>query len=166
MMQAQAARAPTVSPASMQFTPMRDGDLDQVAQVESTLYDFPWTRLNFADSLAAGYCCRVLRVDGAFAAYAVMMCVLDEAHLLNITVARDMQRRGLGRQMLDHLACEASTYGAERMFLEVRPSNLAARAMYDAAGFQAIGRRPRYYPALDGREDAIVMSAELAGWVS
>lgn len=151
----------TGSSAGQMFAPMRESDLDEVAQVESTLYDFPWTRLNFADSLSAGYCCRVMRIDGTLVAYAVMMCVLDEAHLLNITVTRDMQRRGFGRTMLAHLAREALTYRAERMFLEVRASNLAARAMYDAAAFQPIGRRPRYYPALDGREDAIVMSAEL-----
>lgn len=143
------------------FAPMRDSDLDEVARLEGTLYDFPWTRLNFADSLTAGYCCRVLYQNDVLAAYAVMMCVLDEAHLLNLSVAGPLQRRGLGRTMLNHLAREAVTYGAERMFLEVRPSNTAARAMYDAAAFHPIGRRPRYYPALDGREDAIVMSAEL-----
>jgi ribosomal-protein-alanine N-acetyltransferase len=53
------------------------------------------------------------------------------------------------------------SHGAARMFLEVRPSNVAARALYERTGFQPIGRRPRYYPARDGREDAIVMSAEL-----
>lgn len=147
--------------AQRAFAPMRESDLDEVALLESALYDFPWTRVNFADSLIAGYCCRVLFQDGVLVAYAVMMCVLDEAHLLNLSVAGPMQRRGLGRLMLDHLAREAALYGAERMFLEVRPSNVAARAMYDAAAFQPIGRRPRYYPALDGREDAIVMSAEL-----
>ena len=146
------------------FAPMRDELLDEVAEIEGTLCDFPWTRLNFADSLTAGYCCRVLRREGELAAYAVMMCVLDEAHLLNISVVRGLQRHGLGRRMLDHLVHEAKGYGAERMFLEVRPSNVAARAMYDRAGFSPIGRRPGYYPALDGREDAIVMSAELDGW--
>jgi len=160
-MQMQAFPISAESSAGQVFAPMRDSDLDEVAQIERTLYDFPWTRLNFADSLSAGYCCRVMRIDGVLVAYAVMMCVLDEAHLLNITVTQDMQRRGFGRAMLAHLAREALTYGAERMFLEVRPSNVAARAMYDAAAFQPIGRRPRYYPALDGREDAIVMSAEL-----
>lgn len=149
------------------FAPMRESDLDAVADAERTLYDFPWTHLNFADSLSAGYCCRVMRVDGALAAYAVMMCVLDEAHLLNISVVTGLQRRGLGRLMLHHLAHEAITYGALRMFLEVRPSNAAARAMYESERFQPIGRRPRYYPALDGREDAIVMSAELdERWLS
>jgi ribosomal-protein-alanine N-acetyltransferase len=160
-----AASLPAAAPGQRALAPMRESDLEEVARLESTLYDFPWTRTNFADSLIAGYCCRVLHQDGTLVAYAVMMCVLDEAHLLNLSVAGAMQRRGLGRLMLDHLAREAALYGAERMFLEVRPSNAAARAMYDAATFQPIGRRPRYYPALDGREDAIVMSAELGeGW--
>lgn len=160
-MQMQALRIPSEKAAGHVFAPMRESDLDEVAQLERTLHDFPWTHLNFADSLSAGYCCRVMRIDGVLVSYSVMMCVLDEAHLLNITVAGDLQRRGLGREMLTHLVREALTYGAERMFLEVRPSNLAARAMYESAAFQPIGRRPRYYPALDGREDAIVMSAEL-----
>ena len=160
MMRAQAWPARDDRP-TLSFSPMRDEHLDEVADIERTLYDFPWSRLNFADSLSAGYCCRVLRQGDALAAYAVMMCVLDEAHLLNISVVRGLQRHGLGRRMLDHLVHEARGYGAERMFLEVRPSNLAARTMYDHAGFSPIGRRPRYYPALDGREDAIVMSAEL-----
>jgi [ribosomal protein S18]-alanine N-acetyltransferase len=151
---------PDAGPGSL-FAPMRDSDLDEVERVERTLYDFPWSRLNFADSMVAGYCCRVLWRNDELVSYAVMMCVLDEAHLLNISVARAVQRHGVGRQMLRHLASEAMGYGALRMFLEVRPSNAAARAMYDTAGFQAIGRRPRYYPALEGREDAIVMSVEL-----
>lgn len=160
-MQTHAMPMPAAGDATRVFAPMRESDLDEVARQESTLYDFPWTRLNFADSLVAGYCCRVFYQDGVLVAYAVMMCVLDEAHLLNLSVVRDRQRQGLGRLMLDHLAHEAAVYGVERMFLEVRPSNVAARAMYDAAAFQPIGRRPRYYPALDGREDAIIMSAEL-----
>jgi [ribosomal protein S18]-alanine N-acetyltransferase len=154
------AAQPDAGPGSP-FAPMRDSDLDEVESIERTLYDFPWSRLNFADSMAAGYCCRVLRQNDGLVSYAVMMCVLDEAHLLNISVARNVQRCGVGWRMLRHLAREAMGYGALRMFLEVRPSNAAARAMYDTAGFQAIGRRPRYYPALDGREDAIVMSVEL-----
>lgn len=148
------------------FSPMRDEDLDLVAAMERTLFDFPWTRTNFADSLAAGYCCRIMRQGRDMAGYAVMMCVLDEAHLLNLSVARTYQRHGLGWRLLGHLGREASSHGAHRLFLEVRPSNQAARRLYDKAGFQAIGRRPSYYPAQDGREDAIVMSAELCeGWL-
>ena len=76
-MQMQTLPVSDESHAGQVFAPMRESDLDEVAQVESTLYDFPWTRLNFADSLSAGYCCRVMRIDGALVAYAVMMCVLD-----------------------------------------------------------------------------------------
>lgn len=151
--------ASLASTAVTAFAPMREQDLDEVARVERTLFDFPWTRTNFADSLAAGYLCRVLWQGRALAGYAVMMCVLDEAHLLNISVATEFQRRRLGWRLLGHLGREAASHGAARMFLEVRPSNAAGRAMYHRAGFQPIGRRPAYYPALDGREDAIVMSA-------
>lgn len=148
------------------FSPMRGEDLDQVARIEATLFDFPWTRMNFADSLAAGYCCRVMWQGREMAGYAVTMCVLDEAHLLNISVAQPFQRQGLGWRLLGHLGREAAGHGANRLFLEVRPSNHAGRAMYERAGFQAIGRRPRYYPARDGREDAIVMSADIdEGWL-
>ena len=153
--------ASLASAAVTAFAPMREQDLDEVARVERTLFDFPWTRTNFADSLAAGYLCRVLWQGRALAGYAVMMCVLDEAHLLNISVAAEFQRRGLGWRLLGHLGREAAGHGAARMFLEVRPSNAAGRAMYHRAGFQPIGRRPAYYPALDGREDAIVMSADI-----
>lgn len=148
------------------FAPMREEDLDDVARIEKTLFDFPWTRTNFADSMAAGYCCRVMWQGHDMAGYAVLMAVLDESHLLNISVARPFQRHGLGWRLLGHMGREAAGYGARHLFLEVRPSNEAARLMYDRAGFQAIGRRPRYYPALDGREDAIVMSADIdEGWL-
>lgn len=153
-------------PAVLAFAPMREQDLDTVAAIERTLFDFPWTRTNFADSMAAGYLCRVMWRGRDMAGYAVMMCVLDEAHLLNISVARDHQRQGLGWRLLRHLGREACQHGAERMFLEVRPSNDAARNLYAGAGFQAIGRRPRYYPSLDGREDAIIMTADIhAEWL-
>lgn len=143
------------------FEPMEASELTQVARMEATLCDFPWSWLNFSDSLAAGYSCWVLRISGELVGYAVMMLVLDEAHLLNIGIAKSMQGQGWGRQLLLHLKQVARRHGARRMFLEVRPSNHAARWLYDHDGFQAIGRRPGYYQALTGREDAIVMSAEL-----
>ncbi|WP_018410575.1 ribosomal protein S18-alanine N-acetyltransferase [Methyloversatilis thermotolerans] len=153
--------------AVLTFTPMREQDLDTVAAIERTLFDFPWSRTNFADSIAAGYLCRVMWHGHDMAGYAVMMCVLDEAHLLNISVASGFQRRGLGWRLLRHLGREACQHGAERLFLEVRPSNDAARALYARAGFGTIGRRPRYYPAHEGREDAIIMTADIDGdWLS
>ena len=88
-----AASVQPAAEARRAFAPMRESDLDEVARLESTLYDFPWTRVNFADSLIAGYCCRVLYQDGVLVAYAVMMCVLDEAHLRAGAAVHDAAHR-------------------------------------------------------------------------
>lgn len=141
---------------------MTEGDLDWVVENELELHAFPWTRGNFADSLGAGYLAQVLRQGGERVAYAVMMLVLDEAHLLNLSVVRSRQGLGLGRAMLEQLFAMAREHGAVQLFLEVRPSNVAARALYLSSGCEPVGRRNRYYPAADGgREDAILMRAAL-----
>lgn len=148
--------------AGLSLDPMTEQDLDWVVGHETQLHTFPWTLGNFADSLGAGYVARVLRQDGVPVGYAVMMLVLDEAHLLNLSVIRARQRGGLGREMLERLFELARRHGAKQLFLEVRPSNLPALALYRACGCEAVGRRKRYYPTEDGeREDAILMRAAL-----
>lgn len=143
--------------SGLDFSPMTEDDLDWVVENERELHAFPWTRGNFADALRAGYSAWLLRAEGRACAYAVMMEVLDEAHLLNISVARGAQRRGLGAAMLAYVADDARRRGASQLFLEVRPSNTPALALYERMGFEAVGRRRGYYPAPGGREDAIVM---------
>lgn len=144
------------------LTPMTELDLDWVVENEAELHAFPWTRGNFVDSLVAGYGAWILRDAAQPVAYAVMLTVVDEAHLLNISVARSAQRAGVGGRLLRQLFDEARERGASQLFLEVRPSNEAAIALYDRHGFEPIGRRRGYYPARDGgREDAIVMRREL-----
>jgi len=145
---------------SLRFMPMAEHDLDWVVEQEVALHRFPWSLKNFADSLAAGYGCWLMYDVGVPVGYAIMLGVLDEAHLLNISVARAAQRRGLGSRLLEHLLSSAQRSGIRRFFLEVRPSNLSALALYQRAGFVEIGRRKGYYPSPDGREDAIVMRFE------
>lgn len=141
---------------------MVDEDLDWVAAQEQLLHAFPWSRGNFSDSLGAGYLAYVLRSGKEPVAYAVMMTALDEAHLLNISVTRALQGRGIGFDFLRRLADEARGSGAAQMYLEVRPSNAAAVHLYHKAGFEKVGLRKRYYPAADGgREDAILMRVQL-----
>lgn len=151
----------TAAVASVAFVPMAESDLGWVAEQDRVLYPFPWAAQNFSDSMAAGYSCWLMQADGEPAGYAVLMMVLDEAHILNISVAADCQRQGLGRRLLDHLGDVARTVGGRQMFLEVRPSNAAALALYARAGFETIGRRKGYYPAAGGREDALVMRLPL-----
>lgn len=143
------------------YRAMTADDLDAVAAVERRTYPFPWTRGNFADSLAAGHGALLALEHGQMAGYAVMMQVLDEVHLLNITVLPELQRNGRGSAMLNELFDRARAQAVTRMLLEVRPGNLAGRALYRRHGFLEIGRRRGYYPAHEGREDAIVMAREL-----
>ena len=141
--------------------PMRADDLDAVMAIELRAYPFPWTRGIFEDCLRAGYPAWVL-VDGeVIDGYGVLSIAAGEAHVLNLCVDPRVQGRGHGRRLLHALLHLARGRGAQRLFLEVRPSNRGAIALYHAEGFNEIGRRPRYYPAHGGREDAIVMAMEL-----
>jgi len=141
--------------------PLLPGDLDHVLRIERTIYDHPWTLGNFRDSLHAGYSCWLLECAGYPAGYGVLMLGVEEAHLLNLSIARAWQRRGLGRYLLHHFVAIARDADAHCIFLEVRPRNDAARALYAQAGFRDLYVRSGYYPAAHGREDAILMGLDL-----
>ncbi len=141
--------------------PMREADLEDVMAIELRAYPFPWTRGIFRDCLVAGYPALLLIEHGLPIGYGVVSVAVDEAHILNVCVAPERQGRGLGRYLLRALVQCARERRAERVFLEVRPSNPHAITLYHSEGFNEIGRRPRYYPSHDGREDAIVMAIEL-----
>ncbi|HMA87471.1 MAG TPA: ribosomal protein S18-alanine N-acetyltransferase [Burkholderiales bacterium] len=141
--------------------PMREADLAEVAAAESEIYTHPWSRGNFADSLRARYQCYTLRRGADLVGYFVLMVAAGEAHLLNLSVAAAHQRRGHGSALLADLMRLARELGARTLFLEVRPSNLGAQALYRRFGFRRIGLRRGYYPAQGGREDALVLSVAL-----
>jgi ribosomal-protein-alanine N-acetyltransferase len=141
--------------------PMLTEDVDPVIDIERTIYEHPWTPGNFRDSLQAGYSCWMLECGPELAGYGVLMMGVDEAHLLNISVAAPWQRRGLGRHLLQHFIGIAREAQAGTIFLEVRPTNAAARALYKDTGFRELYVRAGYYPAKHGREDAILMGLEL-----
>ncbi len=144
-------------------SPMAAGDVDEVFALECSVFPHPWSRANFADSIASGYDAWTLReADGVLAGYFLLMYALDEAHLLDVALAVRRQRQGLGRQLLDAIVERAREQGMASVLLEVRPSNERARQVYERYGFSEIGRRKAYYPAHEGkREDAIVMRFEL-----
>jgi [ribosomal protein S18]-alanine N-acetyltransferase len=156
---------------NLQLRPMQMYDLDTIMQIEPTIYTHPWTRGNFSDSLNSGYSAWVLEdtslgKTSEMIGYALMMRVLDEAHLLNLSIAKTQQKRGLGRYLLEHMLKIAKTHKATNMFLEVRPSNISAIALYENMGFCEISVRRGYYPAdpkisETGREDAILMGLAL-----
>jgi ribosomal-protein-alanine N-acetyltransferase len=148
------------SPAGT-LRPMREDDLDAVHAVEIRAYEFPWTVGIFRDCLRADYPAWLLQQGGEVVGYFLMSIAAGEAHVLNICIDPARQGRGHGRHLLRAMMHVARGRGAERVFLEVRPSNAGAIALYHSEGFNEIGRRPRYYPARDGREDALVMAIEL-----
>ena len=148
--------------------PMTVADLDAVMALEVAVYSFPWTRGNFVDSLAAGYRARLLRSadESRLVGYCVAMAGAGEMHLLNITVAPDFQRRGHARRLLADLLQDCRRLALDRLWLEVRESNVGARAAYARLGFRPMGLRPGYYPAMHGRrEQAVVMSLDVGGSV-
>lgn len=136
--------------------------LDELLAVEQQAYPHPWTRGNFIDSLASGYQMQLLMGGEQLLGYFVAMPGVDEAHLLNLTVAPKFQRQGWAQVLLDALLLWARGCHFQWLWLEVRASNLRARHVYEKFGFQRVGERKRYYPT-DGsvREDAIVMSRAL-----
>lgn len=141
----------------VEMLPMNASDLDEIVAIETLVYPFPWSRGNFADSLAAGYSAWVCRVGGELIGYVVVMMAVDEAHLLNISVAVAHQGRGFGARLLRHAMQVARRLGGRTLLLEVRPSNTAALDLYKHFGFVRIGVRKAYYPAREGREDALVL---------
>lgn len=141
--------------------PMRQADVDVVAAIEQRAYVFAWTSGIFRDCLRAGHQSWVMEAGDAILGYAVLSVAAGEAHLLNICIAPEYQGRGHGRRLLKRMIDLARWHLADRIFLEVRPSNPSAIALYTSEGFNEIGQRPNYYPASNGREDAIVMAMEL-----
>lgn len=136
-------------------------DLDTIMQIEPTIYSHPWSRGNFSDSLKSSYPAFVLEQDGEMIGYSLMMMVLDEAHLLNLSVAKPQQKKGLGRLLLEYMINHARQLKAANMFLEVRTSNVSAIALYENIGFNEMAIRRGYYPAHHGREDAVLMGLAL-----
>lgn len=136
-------------------------DLDVIMSIEPEVYTHPWSRGNFSDSLNAGYSCWVYEENEVVFGYTVLMLVMDEAHLLNLSIAKPYQGQGLGGDLLEHMLQTARTHGAKNIFLEVRPSNMEAVGLYESIGFNEMAIRRNYYPAKNGREDAILMGMAL-----
>ncbi len=144
------------------FRAMTPADLEAVADLTRRADPFGWTLRNFSDAHASGNTLTVLTVDGVTSGIAAVMHVLDDSELLEIAVQPAMQGRGYGKALLAQAIALARRNGAVRMFLEVRESNARARKIYTSFGFEETGRRKNYYPTENGREDAILMTAQFS----
>lgn len=156
-----AAIAPAPGPHGVTFRAMRDADVSQVIRVERAAYTHPWTEGVFHDCLRVGYYCRVIDDGERLLGHGIMSVAVGECHLLNICVHPRHQRRGLGRALIEHLLSTARAAKATVALLEVRTSNQAAYNLYVKLGFDEIGVRKAYYPAREGREDALILALDL-----
>jgi len=151
------------SPLQAEIREMRPDDLEQVIQIEHEIFLFPWSIVNFSDSIRAGYHCRVLVQPDTdlVMGYGILMIGPGEAHVLTLGVGAAWQNRGLGEKMLRYLIELSREHQAEFVLLDVRESNTGAINLYQRLGFQQVAVRKGYYPAMCGREDALVMRLEL-----
>ena len=143
------------------FRSMREADLDEVLSIERDAYEFPWSREVFRDCLRIGYNCRVLETEGTVNAYGMLQIAAGRSRLLNLCVRRRLHRRGLGRRLLFLLVDVARSHHTDTLQLEVRPTNTAARRLYETAGFAQTGISRGYYPSRIGREDAMILALAL-----
>ncbi|MBD8755079.1 ribosomal protein S18-alanine N-acetyltransferase [Pseudomonas coleopterorum] len=145
---------------AVSFRRMTEADLDAVLKIEFAAYTHPWTRGIFLDGLKSYEIW--LMFDGQQqVGHGVLNVIIDEAHLLNITVKPENQGRGLGLKLLERLMSRACELGGRECFLELRASNQSAYRLYERYGFNEIGKRRDYYPMAGGREDALVMACTL-----
>ena len=137
---------------------MTHDDLPLVSDIERRSYEFPWSHGVFRDCLLAGYSCMVLVHGNEVVGYAILSIAAAEAHILNLCVDPAFRGLGYGERLLDELIERARIAEANAIFLEVRPSNSNALALYRKKGFNKIAKRPAYYQSKGGREDADVLS--------
>ena len=137
---------------------MMHDDLPLVSDIERRSYDFPWSHGVFRDCILAGYSCLVLQHGDDVVGYAILSVAAGEAHILNLCVDPRFRGLGYGERLLDEIVERARNADVGAIFLEVRPSNSNALSLYRKKGFAKIAKRPAYYQAKDGREDADVLS--------
>ena len=136
---------------------MIEADFDAVVQIEISVQENPWSRSTFMDCLKNDYACLVAEPDGLITGLGIMMISDRQAELLNIGVAAEYQRKGIGTCLLDRLLEHCTAKGVDEVFLEVRFGNLPAIDLYRKSGFREVGRRSAYYragPGPGGREPA------------
>ncbi len=138
--------------------PMRLTDLPAVMEVDRHSLSRPWSESIWREELASPFGLYVvLEEGGVVSGHIGVKHVADEAHIMTLAVRPERRRRGFARALVEAALVDPALLNARRLYLEVRPSNLPARALYDSLGFVSSGVRPRYY----GNEDALLMTLDL-----
>ncbi len=139
----------------------RDGDIDAVLAIEQAAFGDPWSRSAFFDLVDDPRVAFLIAdASGEVRGYVVAWFVLDEGEIGNLAVAGDARRHGIGAKLLDGAISAVRKANVDSLYLEVRDSNAAARALYASRGFAEVGRRKEYYRR--PKEDALVLRLDLA----
>lgn len=147
--------------SAVEVRSMSHDDVMLVSDIERRSYDFPWSHGVFRDCLLAGYICIVVERGETVAGYGILSVAAGEAHILNLCVDPLYRQLGHGERLLEEILRRGREAKVVEIFLEVRPSNETALALYRKKGFRQVAYRPAYYQAKDGREDAVVLSKVL-----
>ncbi|MDF1892503.1 ribosomal protein S18-alanine N-acetyltransferase [Rahnella contaminans] len=136
-------------------------DLPRALEIEQASHAFPWTEKTLASNQGERYLNLKIMRNDVMAGFAITQIVLDEATLFNIAIDPAFQRQGLGRALLEDVIQQIEKKDVFTLWLEVRASNARAIALYESLGFNEVSIRRNYYPAAQGREDAIMMALPL-----
>jgi [ribosomal protein S18]-alanine N-acetyltransferase len=148
------------------FSTVSTEDIETIVEIESESFAQPWNRQAIMDELACPEAAQSVakafsqpQARTAVIAYIFVRFLTDEMHIMKIAVDSHWRSRGTGSALLRSMLTEGKRRGADKVLLEVRPSNFAAIRLYEKSGFQTIGIRPNYYPQTG--ETALVMSKSL-----
>ena len=142
--------------------PLTEFDLSSLVLLESRGQLFPWSEDIFKLCFKSGYFGFGLEDESGLMGFILLSFQASEAHVLNLCIHPDYQRRGLGYQLLIYALNQLRANGGGVVYLEVRCSNAPAIALYQKIGFVEVAVRPGYYPALHGREDAYLFAKDLS----
>jgi N6-L-threonylcarbamoyladenine synthase/protein kinase Bud32 len=147
--------------AETTLRPMRLDDLPEIHAIETEAFPTPWSTGMFVSEMSAPRrFWLVAEAGGEIVGYGGAMVIADEAHILNLAVREDRRSRGIGRALLQELKRAVAAEGAERITLEVRPSNAVGRNLYASEGLAEVGLRPGYY--IDTDEAAVIMWGDVS----
>ena len=157
------------SSVNFKILPMTSDHIAAVTAIEKSVFPDPWSAESFFEAMSFSDKCWVVRSKKNLIGYLMTQWVMDEIHILNIAVAPEIQRKGIGNLLLEYLVNQGYLNGMKEIFLEVRVSNKSAQALYARFGFSVLTTRKKYYR--DG-EDAFIMhclipdDASLTGKIS
>jgi len=140
------------------YEDMNTTHLDDVFNIEKESYGYPWSKNIFYDCVSNNYLCRVMLINDNIIGYVISSIVQDECHIMNLCIQKEYRSLGYGRQLLNYLQQEVKNIDCKLIFLECRPSNKSALKLYLSEGYNEIGIRKNYYPAVNGYEDAIMLA--------